>query len=81
MLVSPLSDTYNLYYVFSVMCKPHILWPSYLSFLCFAVDFVVTLYLQDPNGGYGGGPGQASKCSILWQYNVSLLMYFLVKYY
>jgi protein farnesyltransferase subunit beta len=50
--------------------SPHSLAP-HLSFLCFAFDFVVTLYLQDPNGGYGGGPGQASKCSILWQDNVS----------
>ena len=44
-----------------------LIFPSFAK----AFDFVVTLYLQDPNGGYGGGPGQASKCSILWQDNVS----------
>jgi hypothetical protein len=41
MLVSPLSDTHDLCYVFSVMCNPHVLWP--LIFPSFASPLILLL--------------------------------------
>lgn len=37
------------------------------------MNSVVIFYLQDPNGGYGGGPGQARKSSILCQDHVVIV--------